>query len=223
MMRIVRAAVVAGVLLAGCSAEPTKPEDAFGSSTAKAGAAKTSAAKPSEGPFGIDLGSDVKSVPGATAMEGQQNLFETTTPPKSHPDFESVVLVAYAEVGICTIRGIGRNLEGDAAGLNIRTKIETLTEALNTKYGNSEKTDACAGGEVTCESQFWMMTLLQGERYYGFTWKGPSEAMKQNRIREIYLAARAANINDSYPILEFHSADKAKCEQAERKAGAASL
>jgi len=164
----------------------------------------------------------IEEVSGAKALE-EPNLFELANPPKSHPDIESVVIVAYPRTGICTIRGIGRNLDGDGAGISIRTKVDALAEALGSKYGKGEKHDGCAGGDVACEAQFWMMTLSGGERVYAYEWNTQNENMKKNGLGQIFAAAQAADIQTTYPVLEFHSASKAACDAASKESSASAL
>lgn len=176
----------------------------------------------SNGPFGIALGSAIDTVPGIKPMD-MPGLFKTATPPKAHPDFETVVLVAYPETGICQIRGIGRTDNNDGAGASIRAKIGRLADALSTKYGAGESISACAGGEVQCQSQFWMMTLQGGERVYGHKWEKQNDAMKDTKIGSIYLVAAAEDISSTYPVLEFHYQDSSRCESAQKALSASAL
>lgn len=222
--RLVPWTILVVICLAGCS-----PEGAAEGNSALGGGPLADAATPSvkskpvsDGPFGIDFGVAANTVPGAKPME-TPGLYETTKPPKSHSDFESVVLAAYPETGICTIRGIGRDIQNDGAGLSIRSQIDSLADALQTKYGVGEKNDSCVGSEISCQGQFWMMTLNDGERFYGYSWEAPNAVMKRNKIQSIYLAARASDINTSYSILEFHSSNQAACEAAKKKLSASAL
>lgn len=159
---------------------------------------------------------------GATPLE-KPGYYEVTALPKPHPDFESVVLVAYPDTGICEIRGIGRTIEGDGSGGRIRAKVDDLSDALSTKYGKSTKFDRCSGGEIQCDGQFWMMTLDSGERAYGHEWTTQNDTMRKNKVGEIYVGAAAVNIQASYPLLEFHSDNKTGCDKAEKASSVSSL
>lgn len=206
----------------GCSpsAQP-QPEEAFGA-TPETQTTKDASVKVGDGPFGFEFGMSIADVKGASPLE-KPGFYEVTSPPKSHPDFEGVVLVAYPETGICQIRGVGRTIEGDGSGGQVRAKVDALSEALSTKYGQATKFSHCSGGEIQCDDQFWMMTLDGGERAYGYEWVEPNEAMEKNRIGEIYVAASALNIQASYPRIEFHSEDKAGCNKAEKATSVSSL
>ena len=209
------------LVLCACS-----PADNSGSSNAlgNASADGNKEGKPDDamdGPFGIAMGSPIAEVEDAKALD-KPGFYQVASPPKGHPDFESVVLIAYPQTGICLIRGIGKNLESDGAGIEIRSKVDNLAAALDTKYGKSEKADACAGGDVQCSGEFWMMTMSGGERAYAYQWNKPTNATKIG-IGEITVAAQAADIQTSYPILEFRSNNKDACLKAERSASASSL
>jgi hypothetical protein len=212
--------VLACVFAGGCS--PEKKADANSALGASASHPVESTKNVNDGPFGIAMAGAIDDVPGAEPFD-KPGLFKVGNPPKSHPDFESVVLVAYPDTGICQIRGIGRDLANDGSGSLIQSKIDSLSDALTTKYGKPETIDGCSGGDIACDSQFWMMTLLGGDRVYGRKWTLPNDMMKRNKVSEIYLVGNASDIQTSYPILEFHSADKSACKKAEQASSASVL
>jgi hypothetical protein len=216
-------AVGMGVLAIGaCSPKAeSEPGEALGA-TSIAGGAPADTKPVGEGPFGLTLGMKIEDVGGARPLE-KPGFYEVAAPPKPHPDFESVVLIAYPETGICLVRGIGRTIEGDGSGGQIRAKVDGLAAALSTKYGKSAKLDDCSGGDIQCSNEFWMMTLDGGDRAYVYKWTAQNPLMKKNRIGEIYVAASAGNIQASYPMIEFHSEDRTGCTAAERAASASSL
>lgn len=175
-----------------------------------------------EGPFGFDMGQKIEEVVGAEKLD-RPGFYSVSTPPKPHPDFELVALEAYPETGICMIRGVGRDILGDGAGASIRTKVDSLADALEGKYGEPKKVDFCRSNKIKCQSQFWMMTLDDNERVYGYSWESQNEAMKKSKIGFIGLLGEAANIQDSYPTLEFESSDEDACEAARNAASADAL
>lgn len=214
-----RLTVIAALfLIAGCSAdEEGDPLGEFTGTSSEEGTAIAARA----GPFGFDMGQKIDRVDGAEEL--RPNLYEVTSPPKPHPDFESVVLGAFDGTGICTIRGLGRDLENDGGGLSIRAKVDSLAEALEVKYGKPTKIDACSGDDITCDEKFWMMFLREGRRAYGYTWPSQNSAMKAAGIGDLVVLAQAGDISTSYPVLEFNSAEAEECRAAENAASAAAL
>lgn len=189
-----------------------------GSAIQKKGTQEISAA---DGPFGYVMGQSIDRL-GLEKMD-RPGYYRTSTPPKPHDDFESVVIEAYPETGICLIRGVGKDIDGDGSGATVRGKVQELAEALATRYGEGKKLDNCSGGDVQCDSQFWMMTLEGGERYYGYEWMRQTEKMKTSDIGSIDVGARAGSISTSYALIEYNSSNKATCDNARRASSASSL
>ena len=67
------------------------------------------------------------------------------------------------------------------------------------------------------------MSLNDGERFYGYAWKAQNALMKASKLEHILVAAGATNIQTSYPIVEYHSADEAACDRARKGVAASSL
>jgi hypothetical protein len=210
--------ITALLLITGCSAGETG--DPLGE-TGDADLGEVRDQDAHSGPFGYKMGQSVGDIEGAQELE--PNLYEVKSPPKPHPDFEAVVLEAFPGPGVCTIRGIGRDLVNDGTGLDIRQKVDALAEALEGKYGKPRKIDVCSGDDITCREDFWMMFLGNGRRAYGYSWDSQNPAMEAAGISSIAVGAQAADISTSYPILEFYSADADKCQAAKNSASAAAL
>lgn len=214
-MRIIGLALLATV--GGCSVETT-PENSAATGVASPEQAKASNAK--DGPFGFEMG---QAVDGLALEKGPHpNHYTTGSPPRPHSEFETVAVIAFPETGICQIRGIGRNKDNDGNGSNVRASVDALASAMATKYGKGSLVDACSGGSVQCENQFWMMTLNGGERFYGYGWETPNKQMKSAHIGTIYAYARAGDISTSYSMVEYTSSNP-ECKEAEKKASAEAL
>ncbi|MEH6685542.1 MAG: hypothetical protein V7664_13695 [Qipengyuania sp.] len=203
--------------LVACS--PAAEGDPLGETSASA---EMSSGTAGDGPFGFGMGMPISEVDGATRMENPTQ-YRVSSPPKSHPDIEFVILEAYPETGICAIRGIGYDIAADGSGSTVRSKVDQLASALESKYGSQEKIDICTSGDIACASEYWMMTMSQGERAYAYIWDKPSEAMQKAALSNITLAARASSIATSYLVLEFYSDETASCETAQNASSAASL
>lgn len=180
--------------------------------------ATTREAKLPDGPFGIAFNKPVPD--GFEPLEGQPNHYKTSSPPKKHPDFDEVVVKAFPSIGVCAIRGIGKTINSDGSGAMVRSKVDSLAAALETKYGRGKKNDVCGAGDISCSSEFWMMTLEGGERGYAYLWSKQTEEMKAAGIGSLAVGAAALNIVDSYPIIEFESDQKKACEDASKASSA---
>ncbi len=206
-------------LMVGCS----EPSDGnLGSIETKSEIVQGADENAASGPFGINIKGSFDQVSNWTKLE-KEGFFSSNSPPNPHPDFESVVVEAYPNAGVCMVRGVGRNNEGDGAGSAVQNQIEQLAKALETKYGQYESVDLCSGGDISCQSEFWMMNLGNGEVVWGKKWESRSGAMKRAGVKSIYLVAQAADINTSYPIIEFEADQTEACSVARNQASVKAL
>jgi hypothetical protein len=209
----------AAFMISGCN---EKSDGNLGSTDSSATNPQAAEEKFSDGPFGIKVGGSFAQVSNWDKLD-KEGFFSSNSPPNPHPDFESVVVEAYSTSGVCTVRGVGRNNEGDGAGSAVQSQVEQLAKALETKYGPYQTVNICSGGDIACQSDFWMMNLGNGEIVWGKKWEKQSEAMKQAGVKSIYLVAQAADINTSYPVIEFETDKGEACTAARNKASVKAL
>jgi len=214
------AAICLALTIGGCDVPKVtqQPSDNH-NRVATEGSSKQVAAR--SGPFGFNMGQSIEGL--SLEKLEKASFYIASSPPKSHPDIETVVIEAYPETGICQIRGVGRDISNDGDGLQVRQQVKDLAGALETKYGSRRLVNRCSGGDIQCRNDFWMMTLNDGERFYGYHWDKAKLADKPGTMGEITVAAAASNINDSYPIVEYHSAKVRECEKARKSVSATSL
>jgi hypothetical protein len=192
---------------------------AAASSEASIAPVTSSAAK---GPFGIKLGAPLETVGKTTKIEGP-GVYVVDSPPKAHSAFETVAVVAFPETGICTVRAAGHTIDNDSGGIQIRTAVDQLAAALTLKYGEPESRDTCFGNDVECQSDFWMMTLRNNERAYGYVWEGAKPALQSAGLSFVGLMARATDGNSTYAIVEYQGTNTTACEQAVQMSTAEAL
>lgn len=215
-----RMILVAGLLLASCHSNSSSGRNPRSSEIERRDADKVRTVPSGNGPFGIEMGSKLSNL-GKSEPLPKAGMFEIKEVGRPDPEMESVLVEAYPTSGVCQIRGIGRDLQNDGAGSSGRAAVEQLAEALRTKYGAGKKLDSCSGGDVACESEFFMMTLRQGERYYGYSWENLKG--RSDHIGSIYLALSASDSSTTYPVVEYHSDKTTECKAAAAKLKASSL
>jgi hypothetical protein len=173
------------------------------------------------GPFGIGIGQSITDL-GETTKLDAPGLYKIESPPKPHSAFETVVVVAYPETGVCVIRGIGRNIDNDGAGVATRGAVDELADALRTKYGSARKIDTCFGSG-SCNPEYWMMYMSNNERYYGYEFKEKSTVFQSLKLREVDVAARVSDTQTGYAIVEYQGTNKESCDAAAKRGSAESL
>ena len=220
-------------------AEVKISQDAGSTATAKS---KTTTAYPKEdsqskqqpllpagdGPFGLDAGLTKKNIEdmiGQTldVSETSTNLYFSKNIPKANSNFESYALVISPSVGLCQIRAIGKTINTDSYGIELKSVFEDLKSSLDSIYGKGKKEDFLYPGSIWKEPQDWMMGLYKKERIYLTEWKSGKDAMNKNRLSYIGMGIRPLNAASGYILLEYLFNNDRICQEEEKTAKKSSL
>lgn len=184
---------------------------------------------PADGPFGLEAGLSAKNIEDMAGIklqpvEGQYHLYTASTLPKGNGAFGIYTLLISPDVGLCSIQAFGnKELTDDNYGINLRSKIDELKSSLDSIYGEGKKTDTLMPGSVWSEPQDWMMGVYKNERQYNAIWYTSNEAMQKNKLRDIYLGARAENGSKGIMLLQYDFVNSETCAKEAKEAQKASL
>jgi hypothetical protein len=159
-------------------------------------------ARPTTRPFGFDFGMTKEQ---AIARLGKTAVVKDTgvtvvfnTAPNGHPDFESYILSFSPKAGLLKIRGVSKTFETSDDGSELRSKFHTFHDALGEKYGKAEKDfDFCKASDVACRSEYFMMTLMEKNRYLNSYWTAGKSNLPLH-VQNIAIEAIALGINKGY-------------------------
>ncbi len=186
--------------LAACSSKPPADDEQK--------AKKTVAGPIGSGPFGIDLaiptsklGYDKQSV------SPEEGIYGVTVPSPS-PSFEHYMVKALPNAGICAVYAASSEISGDSNGSKVRAAIDAVAAALETKYGKPTKKDLCNGGDIFCAPENWAMTIMNGDRVYGYLWK---DLKTTNNVHDITLVVTSNNLAIMSYGIHYEVNDKKKC------------
>ena len=203
-------------VIGGCKPADQSNDDGLGSGSNHTEASQNSRS----GPFGIDLGQPMDQLELEAVNEGEDGSTRIlSTVPKPVADIELVAVKGFAETGVCEIRGVSRDFESDAYGVQVKSAMAALAESLDSKYGKHKKTDQC--GSYNCE--FFQMNLRDGSQVHLYQWNEASGANLPEGMDEIALGANASQFNDTYYRLDYRLTDLERCSEASNKAKASSL
>lgn len=160
------------------------------------------------GPFGLQEGLTKKNIEDMIGrsiepVEGNINLYITSSLPKENSDFTSYGLLISPTVGLCQIRAIGKNIDTDSYGLKLQSTFDDLKKSLDSLYGNGEETDILLSGSIWKNPNDWMMGLIKQERFLSAKWNSDHDAMKKNSLSTIWLEARAQTESSGYILLQY--------------------
>lgn len=178
-----------------------------GSTAPAAAPATTQQVGPAIHPFGFDYGMTKEQViaklgPAAVVKDSGVNVVFNTAP-NAHPDFESYILAFAPEAGLLKIRAISKTYQTSDDGTELRQRFTTFHDALAEKYGPAEKDlNFCKGNEVDCRSEYFMMTLLEKNRYLNSYWSPGKNTMPKN-VQNIAIDAIALGINKGYVEISY--------------------
>lgn len=215
---------IAALFVLGCS----KSNPATGANSKAAANAPASPAPPpapatnTEGPFGIGMGADPRVLGGEPA--GKPTFYKIVSPPRPHPDFEYVVVQAAENVGVCWVKGAGRNFNSDDFGVQARSHVDEIEQAMETKYGKPKKNDFLMSGSLWTDGRYWMMGLAKGDRVYSYEWdKAQLGSGASKNMDSIYVGAVALSSDTVYVAVEYAFKNKPQCENAAKRAAADAL
>ena len=164
--------------------------------------------------FGIEFGSSPNNY-GCTSL-GEGGKYTCTDVPKPHSSFESYVIQASDQHGICWVKGVGKDISDNGYGTSTKRKLEELKASLERGYGPaSETTDFLIYGALWDDSDEWLMSIRQKQRVFMYQWDAP-EGQKY-KLDKIYLAAGATGSDTGYIALDYYSSDHEACTQATSK------
>lgn len=171
-----------------------------------------------DGPFGLKVGLTVdevkKYIPQLKESE-KPGLFTSNAVPVSHANFESYSFQFSEKSGLCSISGIGRDIESGDTGAEVRAAFSSLDEALTTKYGKGKKYDF--SNQRYDSPEFWMLHLLKKNRTLAKFWDREEKSDLPETIRSIALQANATEISKAYINIRYEFSNIGECTAEQKK------
>ena len=168
------------------------------------------------GPFGFDLKSSVEPSRLYSFCEETDSgwfNYDCTTAPKPHPDMEFYLVSFVQGVGVCGVKGVGKDVLDNRFGDYTRSEVTRIANQVKLKYGSWSKRfdDIDSYNPLWDHPADWMMSILEEEKYYGYEW---IFSKQRNGIEEIHVLASAINQGTGYVIVEFYTTLEDFCEKA---------
>ena len=166
-----------------------------------------------DGPFGLQMGlskHDLKSlIAGAKEIEADSSVWESTSVPTPHSDFESYFFRFSEKSGLCSIGAIGKDITTGGAGTELKSQFDTIDEALTNKYGKGKKFDYTTDRYSSLE--FWMLELLQKNRTLAKYWDREEKSNLPDWLTSISIEAKASDIHTGYISLRYEFSNIDQC------------
>jgi hypothetical protein len=159
------------------------------------------------GPFGFEAGMTKEQI---IQIVGNDAIKETSgdtiilaNAPEAHHDFESYALKISPENGLVKILAVGKNINTNGFGNELKSAYKSIKTALANIYGRpNHEWDLLVNGSIWTGPDDWMDGLLKKERILACGW---IDMPLPNRIQGMRLdaAARSKEIGYLYLTYEF--------------------
>lgn len=141
--------------------------------------------------------------------------------PKPHSAFESYIVEISPRSGLSWIKAIGKTLESNSFGIELKTAFELMEQKLVTAYGQHERFDFLMHGSIWDEPRDWMQALNSTERVLMSQWSNETGASLKDGLSSLALVVGALNTSTGYIAIEYSFQNKylADAEIAELEDG----
>ncbi len=214
---------LAVIALAACGSDNTPHGDeAAIEAEATAGSVSSSSSSSKKaignGPFGIEMGTPIKTLGVQSEIEPGFTLLSSV--PKPSSEFESYFVIGYETTGVCKVIAKSRDFESDSYGNHVKAYLDNVAELLSAKYGPGKKTDKCFN---KCDSPYFQMRLESRGQFYYYDWENQTPAMQAAKIKSIELSAMAAEYNGTSARVLYVFDNEMACDAAEKSLKSSSL
>lgn len=165
------------------------------------------------GPFGLRMGMTKLELHAGKQLEPFK--YELSSVPKPHAAFESYVAEVTPKAGLCYLKGVGKDIQSNVYGVEIKTQFANLKNQLTQNYGEPEVIDTLLPGSIWNEPNEWLMALRKNERTLIAIWKKENGAPLKGGVRVVYLGAGANRGDSGYVSVDYEFDNKDQCEAEE--------
>jgi hypothetical protein len=140
-----------------------------------------------------------------------EQFYYVVTVPQPHSEFDSYMVKAAPEVGVCTVVGIGRDHENDRYGTSVRRSFSGLNSTLENNYGVNLNFDFIKNGALWDDPDEWVMSIRQNERDYVTFWNDDEGSDMPEGIQSISLTVNALSSYTAYVSLSYEFDNLEEC------------
>lgn len=172
------------------------------------------------GPFGFSEGMTYEQVKEACGGREPVKISDGTyivVPVKQHPYFVRYIAWIDENAGLNYLKAIGKNIDTNSYGFEIKSKFDSLETSLCKTYGKCERTDILMPGSIWDDYDEWMRALEKRDRYLMSSWSSDKGSKMPDDLKGIYLAASADSYDSGKIILEYEFSNHESVENAQKE------
>lgn len=183
---------------------------------------------PGSGPLGLEAGLSVDLIEKMSGEKLQlsdeaENLYMLKSPPKSNSSFDAYYVVVSPTVGLCAIRAIGKQIDTNSHGTQLRSSYDEMKSALTGIYGKPQNLEYLTQGSIWREPNDWMMGLYKQERAHWSKWEGKQSSPLKSNLSMVAVGAIALASDSGYVRVEYAFNNFTACTEEIKKKSQGSL
>lgn len=159
------------------------------------------------GPFGLDFGQRIASLPATGQTAG--GIYEVEAP-SPHPSFDTYAVRASVKDGVCEIFATSP-LVDDAYGEKARATYNAVKTALTAKYGPPQEVfERLRAGAIWDGPREWAASVAKGERIHASLLR-PGDGDAADRVRILKLDVMGDGLSDTRLRLQYQGDNFDSC------------
>jgi hypothetical protein len=161
-------------------------------------------------PFGVTMGSPISNYRTCEKAE-QVGWYTCNALPRSHASFELYIIQAHPKLGVCFVKGVGKDINRDPRGVRTRAEIEKLAGQIAQSYGpHTRIRDVLSSRSDLKSADEWTLAVEGDERTYSYDWIGGGYP---HNIDSIHVFASATDAQTGYAVAEFYFKNHKLCDE----------
>ena len=163
-----------------------------------------------QAPFGVTMGSPISKYRSCEKAQ-QVGWYTCTTLPRSHASFEFYAIQAHPKLGVCFVKGVGKDINRDPSGIRTKAEIEKLAGQIAQTYGpHTRVRDVLSSDSELTGADQWTLAVEEEERTFSYDWTG---GRYPHDIDSIHVFASATDGKTGYAVAEFYFKNHKLCDE----------
>ena len=171
-------------------------------------------------PFGVPVGQSVNKL--QIVKEIKKHIY-VISPPNPNAQFVLYMAVATKEQGVCKIVAVTEKNNDDQGGDGVRGIINSISAALENKYGKSKLYSFVSPKSVLADNDRWAWSIANGDRTYARIWTKEVGSSMPIDISSIFIQAQAEPTRTTTANLTYEFANFEACQSVLKKVDASNL
>jgi hypothetical protein len=171
-------------------------------------------------PFGIEVGQSVDRL--KISAEVKKNIY-IVEPPAPNSQFNSYLVLATKEHGVCKIIASTEKNQNDESGEVAMHIFESISSAIKEKYGKPRLYSTISPASILKNPREWAWSVATGDRIYANAWTNKYGSNAPDDIDNVILKVGAEPTKTTFLELTYEFSNFTACRAAIAKVDSSTL